>query len=149
MEFKKILVPTDFSICSKQGLLFALSLAEKFSSEIFILHVLDKKLIEQSCHFGLNEEAKIKEKIWTKTKQNLEEFLRDLGFRDIQVHKMVVQGAPFQEIVKRAQEIRADLIILGSCGGTVDLDRLFFGSTAEKGVRLLPCPVLCVPPKEL
>lgn len=149
MEFKNILVPTDFSVCSKQGLRFAISLAEKFSSEIFVLHVLDKKLIEQCCHFGLNEEAKIKEKIWTKTKQNFEEFLRDLDFRDIQVQKMVVPGAPFQEIVKKAQEIKADLIILGSCGGAVDLDRLFFGSTAEKVIRLLPCPVLCLPPKEL
>ena len=149
MEFKKILVPTDFSICSKQGLRFAISLAEKFSSEIFILHVLDKKLIEQSCYFGLDEEGKIKEIIWKKTKQNLEEFLKDENFGNIQVQKMIVPGVPFQEIVRKAQQIKADLIVIGGCGGTVDLDRLFFGSTAEKVVRMLPCPVLCVPPKEL
>jgi len=29
--------------------------------------------------------------------------------------------------------------------GQEDLERIFFGSTAEKVIRLLPCPVLCVP----
>lgn len=146
---QRILVPTDFSSCSRQGLRYAISLAEKFQSHITILHVLDKELIEQSCHFGLDEEGKIKEIIWKKTKQSFEEFLRDENFGNIQVQKMIVPGIRFQEIVKKAQEIKADLIVLGSCGGTVDLDRLFFGSTAEKVVRMLPCPVLCVPPREL
>ncbi len=146
---KRILVPTDFSPCSKQGLNYALSLAGKFQADVTLLHVLDQKLIDQSCHFGLEEEGKIKEIIWKKTKQNLEEFLKNEKFGDTQVQKIIVPGIPFQEIVKKAQEIRADLIVLGGCGGTVDLDRLFFGSTAEKVVRLLPCPVLIVPPKEL
>jgi nucleotide-binding universal stress UspA family protein len=146
---KNILVPTDFSSCSRQGLHYAVSLADKFQAAITILHVLDQKLIDQSCHFGLDEEGKIKEIIWKKTKQSFEEFLRDENFGNIQVQKMIVPGIPFQEIVRKAQQIKADLIVIGGCGGTVDLDRLFFGSTAEKVVRMLPCPVLCVPPREL
>jgi nucleotide-binding universal stress UspA family protein len=30
-------------------------------------------------------------------------------------------------------------------GGRGPIEEVFFGSTAEKVVRLLPCPVLCVP----
>lgn len=146
---KRILVPTDFSPCSRQGLHYAVSLADKFQADITLLHVLDQRLIDQSCHFGLDEEGKIKEIIWKKTKQEFEEFLRDEKFGNIQVQKKIVPGIPFQEIVKNAQQIRTDLIVLGGCGGTGDLDRLFFGSTAEKVVRMLPCPVLIVPPKEL
>ncbi len=146
---KNILVPTDFSSCSRQGLRYAVSLAGKFQADVTILHVLDQKLIDQSCHFGLDEEGKIKEIIWKKTKKNMEEFLKDEKFEDIRVQKMIVPGIPFQEIVRKAQEMRADLIVLGGCGRTVDLDRLFFGSTAEKVVRMLPCPVLIVPPEEL
>jgi nucleotide-binding universal stress UspA family protein len=146
---KNILVPTDFSPCSRQGLHYAVSLADKFQAAITVLHVLDKRLIEKSCHFGLGEEGKIKEIIWKKTKQEFEEFLEEENFGDIQVQKMIVCGAPFHEIVKKAKEVKADIIVIGSCGGTEDLDRLFFGSTAEKVVRMLPCPVLCVPPREL
>ena len=146
---KRILVPTDFSPCSRQGLRYAVSLADKFQADITLLHVLDQKLIDQSCHLGLDEEGKIKQILWMKTKQTLEEFLTEEKCGDIQVQKTIVAGVPFQEIVRKAQQIRADLIVLGGCGGTVDLDRLFFGSTAEKIVRLLPCPVLIVPPEEL
>jgi nucleotide-binding universal stress UspA family protein len=146
---KSILVPTDFSPCSRQGLHYAVSLADKFQADITILHVLDQKLIDQSCHFGLDQEGKIKEILWKKTKQEFEEFLRDENLGNIQVQKKIVSGIPFHEIVKNAQQIKTDLIVLGGCGGTVDLDRLFFGSTAEKVVRMLPCPVLIVPPEEL
>lgn len=146
---KRILAPTDFSPCSRQGLRYALSLAGKFQADISLLHVLDQRLIEQNCHFGLDEEGKIKEIMWKKTKQNMEEFIKDEKFGDTRVQKMIVPGVPFQEIVRKTQEIRADLIVLGGRGGTVDLDRLFFGSTAEKVVRLLPCPVLIIPPEEL
>ena len=146
---KRILVPTDFSPCSGQGLRYAISLAEKFLSEITVLHVLEKKMIENSCRFGLDEEKKIKEKIWRKSKEDFEEFLKGVEFGKVFFQKVIVCGTPFQEIVRKAQEIKANLIVLGSCGGTVELDRLFFGSTAEKVVRVLPCPVLCVPPGEL
>ncbi len=146
---RKILVPTDFSPCSREGLRYSISLAERFQSDITILHVLDKKLIEESCRFGLDEEGEIKRKIWIKTKENLEEFLKNENWKGIQIQKEIVCGTPFQEIVKKAKEIKADLIVLGGCGGTAELDRLFFGSTAEKVVRLLPCAVLCVPPAEL
>jgi len=145
----RILVATDFSPCSRQGLRYAVSLAGKFQADITLLHVLDQKLMDQSCHFGLDKEGKIKEIIWKKTKENMEEFLKNEKFGQIQVQKRIVPGIPFQEIVKNAQQTRADLIVLGGCGGTVDLDRLFFGSTAEKVVRMLPCPVLIVPPEEL
>ena len=57
------------------------------------------------------------------------------------------RSPPSQEIVKKAKELAVDLIVMGGYGrlGQRDLERIFFGSTAAKVVRLLPCPVLCVP----
>ncbi len=146
---RKILVPTDFSLPTHHGLRHALVLAEKFPAEIIILHVVEKRMIEDSCHFELDEEKKIKEKIWKKSREDLDEFLKTVEFGEVPFQKAIVFGIPFQEIIKKAKEINADLIVLGTCGMAVDLNRLFFGSTAEKVVRMLPCPVLCVPPPEL
>jgi len=41
------------------------------------------------------------------------------------------------------------MIVMGGHGrmGNGQIDKIFFGSNAEKVVRLLPCPVLCVPQK--
>jgi nucleotide-binding universal stress UspA family protein len=43
--------------------------------------------------------------------------------------------------------LAVDLVTLGGYGkaGRGGIEEVFFGSTAEKVVRLLPCPVLCVP----
>jgi nucleotide-binding universal stress UspA family protein len=60
---------------------------------------------------------------------------------------MVVVGLPFQEIAVVARDLAVDLVVMGGYGrsGRGPIEKVFFGSTAEKVVRLLPCPVLCVP----
>lgn len=45
--FKRILAPTDFSPYSDEGLRYAAFLAEKFGSEVVVLHVLAEEKVEQ------------------------------------------------------------------------------------------------------
>lgn len=52
-------------------------------------------------------------------------------------------GKPFVEIVRAAKERDADLIVIGTHGRT-GLAHMLIGSTAEKVVRMAPCPVLTV-----
>jgi nucleotide-binding universal stress UspA family protein len=55
-------------------------------------------------------------------------------------------GKPGHEILSLAEEVGADLILLGTHGFT-GLERLVMGSTAERVVREAGCPVLVVRPK--
>ncbi len=146
---KRILIPTDFTVTSLHGVRYALDLAEKFSAEIFIFHVVDEKMVQDCCRFNPDEETKTREKIARKSREDFEDFLKTVDFGKIPFQKALVFGTPFHEIVRKAREIKADLIVLGALGMAVDLNRVFFGNTAEKVVRMLPCPVLCVPPPEL
>ena len=52
-------------------------------------------------------------------------------------------GVPFEEIVKIAEEERADMIVMGT-HGRGGLNRMLLGSVAERVIRLAPCPVLTV-----
>ena len=59
---------------------------------------------------------------------------------------MLSEGKPFVEVVRTARLEHVDLIVMGSYGGqTGDVERIFFGSTAEQVVRTANCSVLCVP----
>jgi nucleotide-binding universal stress UspA family protein len=40
-----------------------------------------------------------------------------------------------------------DMVIIESCGNTRDMSQIFFGSTAEKVLRFITPPVLCIPPE--
>ena len=52
-------------------------------------------------------------------------------------------GIPYEEILKKAQEVDASLIVMGTQGRT-GLDHLLFGSTAESVFRRATCPVMTV-----
>ena len=55
-------------------------------------------------------------------------------------------GRPFEEIARAARVEGVDFVVMGSYGGVVGgVDKIFFGSTAEKVVRTAGCPVLTVP----
>jgi nucleotide-binding universal stress UspA family protein len=77
----------------------------------------------------------------------LAEFLQRVKPEKLEVDSMVAVGLPFQEIAVVARDLAVDLVVMGGYGrgGRGPIEEVFFGSTAEKVVRLLPCPVLCLP----
>ena len=73
----------------------------------------------------------------------MEKFCRDHmdGYSDYETH--VWPGITYDEIIKKAVEFNADLIVVGTHGRT-GLDHVLFGSTAEKVVRKSPVPVMTI-----
>jgi nucleotide-binding universal stress UspA family protein len=67
----------------------------------------------------------------------------DIRDRGIEVEPIFVIGRAYQEIVKTAKELDVDVITMATHGNK-GLSHLVFGSTAEKVVRLAPCPVLTI-----
>jgi len=58
----------------------------------------------------------------------------------------VAEGKPYQEIVKLADTLQADLIVLGTAvHGSLFGSSNVLGSEIERVLRNAPCPVLCVP----
>ena len=82
-----------------------------------------------------------------RAQQQVSGFLKRWHTAGAEVETLVAVGIPFQEIAVIARELAVDLVVLGGHGrsGRGPIEEVFFGSTAEKVVRLLPCPVLCVP----
>lgn len=146
MEIKSILVPVDFSRCALAALKYAMFIAQKFQAEVMVIHVINKGHLDTVMRISPLSREETKKQIWLKTKEDLKRFLEENNLLN-KVKYLVCEGVPFQEIAKKAKELAVDLIVMGGYGrmGQEDLERIFFGSTAEKVVRLLPCPVLCVP----
>lgn len=143
MNVKKILFPTDFSDGSDNALPYAADMAKHYGAKLYLLHVIQdiaKAAGWHVPHVSLDGLYRDIEKNAAKEmdRYGLEEFR---GFKDIE--RIVVKGTPYEEILKFARENKADLIVIGT-HGRKGLDRVIFGSTAEKVVRDAPCPVLSV-----
>lgn len=148
MKISNILVAVDFSDCSIVAFKYALELTAVFSSRIHLLNVVDKSQIERIVEFTGLPVNEVKEKIMLDSTQALNEFISKWKSTEATCIPKVIAGVPFHEIALFARKNKVDLIIIGGYGQHGkggQLDEIFFGSTAEKVVRLLPCPVLCVP----
>lgn len=143
MNVKKILFPTDFSEGSDNALPYAADMVKHYGAKLYLLHVIQDiagATASYVPHVSLDELYRDMEKNAAKEidRYGIEE-LR--GIKDIE--RIVVKGRPYEEILKFARENKADLIVIGT-HGRKGLDRVIFGSTAEKVVRDAPCPVLSV-----
>jgi nucleotide-binding universal stress UspA family protein len=72
--------------------------------------------------------------------QALETAVDDLG-ENMSVHTRIREGDPADQIAAYAQEIGADLVVIGHSDKGF-LSRLFEGSTGAKLIRNLPCNLL-------
>jgi len=138
---KKILVPTDFSEPSQNALRYAIELANKFESEVILLHVMGH-LISGNPEMGLNmiPLSDVEQELTEQAKQHLEE----VEFPDtLQVQRELRHGSAFLEVIRCARENDVDLIVMGTHGRGV-VAHVLLGSVAEKVVRKAPCPVLTV-----
>jgi nucleotide-binding universal stress UspA family protein len=140
-KIEKILVPLDFSPSSLQALDYATSLAKRFRAAIHLIHVHppDEAASTPGAAHLLLESAE--------TIERLNEELTGIHRKRVEPfcpeNCHVRGGQPYQEIVRLAREIDADLIALSTRGHS-GLKRLLLGSTAERVVRSGPCPVLVV-----
>ena len=147
MGFKAILVATDFSDCAGAAFKVAKKLARQFGAKIVLLHVIQQRIVARVAEHLKVEPGSLLPAFREEAQQHLDEFLKECCRDYLDVTSMVTVGIPFQEIAVVARDLAADLIVMGGYGrsGRGPIEEVFFGSTAEKVVRLLPCPVLCVP----
>lgn len=147
--FPKILVPVDFSSCSDEAFRVACELARVFSSEVILLHVVDTKSLEALNRLGLalaSEEKAQKKRLSHHARATLRRLLSSEAAKGLPIRRVVVEGAPFVEISRLARSEKVRLVVMGSYGGQAgSVEKIFFGSTAEKIVRTAGCPVLTVP----
>ncbi len=143
MEIKRILFPTDFLQGAKEAIVYAADLAKKYNARLYIIHVIHDVTKATGLyvpHVGMDEILKsLDEEAQKEIKRVYLEELR--GYDRIEYG--VLRGIPYEEIVRFAKDNDIDLIVMASHGRR-GLDRLFFGSTAEKVVKYAPCPVLVV-----
>lgn len=151
MDLQAILVATDFSECSGAAFQAARKLAQTYQAKIILVHVISLRKVEILSDFMNMDQDALVPKLKQRAEAHLSEFLTRHSAEGVSLESMVVVGLPFQEIAVLARDLAADLIIVGGYGhaGRGPVEEIFFGSTAEKVVRLLPCPVLVVPGPEL
>src|SRR5581483_11603024 len=141
ISLKHILVPTDFSNYGGQ-VPFAVSLARKYGSKIYVAHVLPP---EPHPIIPIEPVPQSMDPAYLEAEDAVAEFLRDNAYLDVPYEVILEKGelcTTFEHIV-RDHEI--DLIVLAT-HGRHGARKLLLGSVAEELFRSATCPVLTLGP---
>jgi nucleotide-binding universal stress UspA family protein len=147
MQFRKILVPTDFSQAASAAFEIAAYEAKMSGSELHLITVVQIPIIPRgtSVPFLSVSQSELEEQIVSATKNDLEKTAREYFHKqDMTLHIVCSLRNPGVEICEFAAQRAMNLIVISSHGGGA-ISRLVMGSTAERVVRMAQCPVLVAP----
>ncbi len=152
---KKILVPVDYSDCSKYACRYAVNLACKLSAEIKLLHAYfapSFDLIELSGTVHIQQQLKdeasanlenIERETADKFMEELTKYIAACNLGKISVSYEITAGLPEDEIIRYCNEYQPDIVLIGTHGK--DKAKNIMGSVAESMIRKLEFPIMAIP----
>lgn len=140
-ERPRILLATDGSRESAAAEDHACALARSWDASLTVMSVLEFPP-------GMNPDYAVNRLYLDGLMKDVTTKLTDLKVRavalGIPVQSYVATGIPSEEVLTIARAEGAELIVVGT-RGKAGLDHVLLGSTAERIIRMAPCPVLTVP----
>lgn len=144
-DIKKILVPVDFSENSAKLMKSAEYFAKKHEARLAVVFVM-QSFDDYSGFFVPHMPiAQFEEEMRQSAEKKMESFLSENMDESVPHDAKVLGGDIAEEIIGLAGKEGVDLIIMGT-HGYKGLEKVLFGSVAEKVVKMAPCPVMTINP---
>lgn len=141
---KTLLLAHDFNATSEIALDTAIELAHKLSAKIVVAHVYSVPVYSFPEGSSLIPSAEDAARIADAAQRSLDQVLeRRRATPGVEISGVLRAGVPDEEICRLADEIGADMIVIGThARGAVA--RALLGSVAQRVVRSAKVPVLSI-----
>ena len=140
--FRRILCPVDFSDESRLALEHAAAIARHWGSQLAVLHVYQAASPFDAV--SPSDEIAVRDPQVTTLRAALQNFVEPIA-GGVAVSLRLMHGAAARRpIVREAEAIDSDLLVIGS-HGRGGVERFLLGSTSDSVVKSAACPVLVVP----
>lgn len=143
IEFKQILIATDFSDASERALAFAIALASRYGSALTVVHAVPP---EPRDAIPLERLPRELNRPWLAAEEQMKKLKANARINDVRHHLQLEQGPVWDVLASVIERKEVDLLVLGT-HGRGGLKKLALGSVAEQVLRLAPCPVLTIGPR--
>jgi nucleotide-binding universal stress UspA family protein len=141
---KTILVPIDFSNCSREGLEYAIGFAAEFGAKIILVHATYLGYVYSSEGTAIYDIPGLQKAARKTAQHKMRELIRSVNFGAVKFETAFTDGSPVIDICSFAKDHDVDLIITSTHGFT-GFTHVLIGSIAEQVVRHAACSVLVVP----
>ena len=142
IRLNRVLLATNFRPSSAAAAQLATNISNHLGAELHAVYVIGDYFEQISSIFpegGLAALTRFRSHV----QERMAQFARSSGPK---ASAHIAEGRPYQEIVKLAANLDADLIVLGTAvHSSLFGNNQVLGSEIERVIRNAPCPVLCVP----
>jgi nucleotide-binding universal stress UspA family protein len=155
-RIKKILYATNLGPGAPYVYRYALSLAQVYQAKIYVVNAMEplspfgQSLVE--LHISHNQSEQMHEEARQKAKNNILYRVQKLCTKEsscitdgenLVANIEVIEGQAYQVILKKAEEMGADVIVMGTQSHSI-LEEVMLGSTARKVLHTTSTPALLV-----
>ena len=148
-KIHKIMACVDFSDYTQMVLEYAVELAMDSKAEILVYNVINQRDVSMVGTVSKYAPDKISVQGYVdglvKDRQEMIDQMINTHFMDEKprIHFQIAVGIPYEEILKKIETAAIDLVVMANLGRG-NIERMFFGSAAEKVFRHSPVPVVSV-----
>jgi len=143
-NIKKIICALDLSPHSAMVAEYAVALAKAFDAQIVAVYAAPALTQYVGFQVPPSSIENFVSEIVTGAEKTMQEFVA-ANFQGVKASGKVVNGYAAEEILNMVEREKADLVVMGT-HGRKGIDRILFGSVAEKIVKSSPIPVLTIRP---
>jgi nucleotide-binding universal stress UspA family protein len=140
--FRRFLVPTDFSETSDRALDWAIDLAGRVGAAVTVMHAYEIPIVGFPDG-ALMATAEVASRIADAARSGLEATADQHRGRGVPIDATLREGVAWEEINRVADELDADLVVIGTHGRR-GLARALLGSVAENVIRTARRPILTI-----
>lgn len=139
--FKTVLFPVDQSREAREAADVVVNIVQKYASKLILLSVVEEPSQEPEASPLISDAAMTSPEAVAELLKTAQNLFADQGIQSQTIER---QGKPAFTICDVADEIDADLIVMG-CRGLGLTEEGMIDSVTNRVINLSPCPVLIVP----
>jgi nucleotide-binding universal stress UspA family protein len=157
-KIRRILVPVDYSECSRFACRFAIKIGTKLGAEIKLFHTYYSPAFDLIELAGaVQTQSQLREEVTTNLeeseKETIESFIKSLrdyvkecGMPDVKFSYEIAPGVPEDEIIRFSESYVPDIVIMGTKGKGTGVGSIM-GSVTASVINRIAYPILAIPEK--
>jgi len=157
-KIKRILVPVDYSECSRFACRFAIKIACKLGADIKLFHTYYSPAFDLIELAGaVQTQSQLREEVTSNLEdteketiesfiQSLKDYVKENCLPALQFSYEIAPGVPEDEIIRYSESYLPDLIIMGTKGKGTGVGSIM-GSVTASVINRIAYPLLAVPEK--
>ena len=155
---RKILVPLDYSECSKFACRYAIKIACHVGAEIKFFHTYYSPAFDLIELAGaVQTQTQLREEVTSNLEESeratiesymlqLKDYIADCGMKDTMFSYNIIPGVPEDEIINFSEEYEPDLVVMGTHGKGTGVGAII-GSVTASVIGRISFPIIAVPEK--